>query len=111
MSEVIKTRKLLAEIHCRIGHRNCEDVRQPAAHELSHGPAGRLLKLLDRHQFRPAHIHSIENPVSITAPGYAPLETQLFDRGHKHLADDAVFTVKQSLIVDFVPKRYIARAV
>ncbi|KAI9817630.1 MAG: hypothetical protein M1832_004634 [Thelocarpon impressellum] len=63
------------------------------------GPAGKLLRLLDRHPMRPAHIHFI-----ISAPSYQPLVTQLFDRRDKHIADDAVFAVKASLVVDFLPR-------
>ena len=39
------------------------------------GPAGQLLKMLDRHPYRPAHIHFI-----VSAPGYKPLVTQIFDK-------------------------------
>ncbi|KAJ9614359.1 hypothetical protein H2200_002495 [Cladophialophora chaetospira] len=63
------------------------------------GPAGKLLQLLDRHPMRPAHIHCI-----VTAAGYKRLTTELFDRRDKHVYDDAVFAVKEDLIVDFVPK-------
>ena len=63
------------------------------------GPAGKLLQLLDRHPMRPAHIHFI-----ISAPNYNPIVTQVFDRKDKHLSDDAVFAVKESLIVDFLPR-------
>lgn len=62
------------------------------------GPAGKLLQLLDRHPMRPAHIHFI-----ISAPNYKPIITQVFDRRDKHITDDAVFAVKESLIVDFLP--------
>ena len=64
------------------------------------GPAGQLLKLLDRHPMRPAHTHFI-----INAPGYKPIITQIFDRRDKHLTDDAVFAVKDSLIVDYLPRK------
>lgn len=40
----------------------------------------------------------------ITAPGYKPIVTQIFDRRDKYITDDAVFAVKDSLIVDFVPR-------
>lgn len=63
------------------------------------GPAGKLLQLLDRHPMRPAHIHFI-----VKAPNYKPIITQLFDRRDKHITDDAVFAVKESLVVDFLPK-------
>ncbi|KAB8078253.1 Intradiol ring-cleavage dioxygenase [Aspergillus leporis] len=64
------------------------------------GPAGKLLKLMDRHPFRPAHIHIIA-----TCDGYKPLTTQIFDRKDQYLTNDSVFAVKDSLIVDFVPRK------
>lgn len=63
------------------------------------GPAGDLLKMLDRHPMRPAHIHVI-----VEAPSYKGVVTELFDRRDKHVYDDAVFAVRESLIVDFVPR-------
>ena len=45
---------------------------------------------------RPAHIHFL-----ITAPGYRRLITHLFAAGDPYLASDAVFGVKQSLVVEF----------
>ena len=62
----------------------------------SDGPAGELLKLMDRHPHRPAHIHLI-----VTAPGYKALTTQIFDRSDAYLSSDAVFAVKDSLVIDF----------
>ncbi|KAL2843517.1 Intradiol ring-cleavage dioxygenase [Aspergillus pseudoustus] len=64
------------------------------------GPAGKLLKLMDRHPFRPAHIHIIA-----TCDGYKPLTTQIFDRKDPYLTNDSVFAVKDSLIVDFVERK------
>ena len=69
------------------------------------GPAGKLLALLDRHPMRPAHIHFI-----VSAPKYKPIITQIFDRRDKHLTDDAVFAVKDSLVVDFLPRKGDGRA-
>jgi catechol 1,2-dioxygenase len=86
----------------------------------SDGPSGKLLQLMDRHPFRPAHIHfivsaaspssdssSVSNGADISlqalAEGYKPITTQIFDRRSKYLDDDSVFAVKESLIVDFVP--------
>lgn len=63
------------------------------------GPAGKLLQLLDRHPMRPAHIHFI-----VSAPGHSTLTTQIFDRRDKHITDDTVFAVKESLICDFLPR-------
>ncbi|KAL4921039.1 Intradiol ring-cleavage dioxygenase [Aspergillus aurantiobrunneus] len=64
------------------------------------GPAGKLLKLMDRHPFRPAHIHIIA-----THDGYKPLTTQIFDRKDPYLTNDSVFAVKDSLIVDFIERK------
>ncbi|KAJ5294397.1 hypothetical protein N7508_009218 [Penicillium antarcticum] len=64
------------------------------------GPAGKLLELMDRHPFRPAHIH-----ILATCEGYRPLTTQIFDRKDKYLDNDSVFAVKDSLVVDFVPRK------
>lgn len=61
------------------------------------GPAGKLLQALDRHPMRPAHIHFL-----LTAPNYKSLVTQIFDRKSAYIDNDAVFAVKDSLIVDFI---------
>ena len=45
---------------------------------------------------RPAHIHYI-----VSAPGYETLVTHIFPTGDPYLESDAVFGVKESLIVDF----------
>jgi catechol 1,2-dioxygenase len=39
----------------------------------------------------------------VTAPGYKPLITQIFDRQCEYLDNDSVFAVKDSLVVDFQP--------
>ncbi|MFO1352187.1 MAG: intradiol ring-cleavage dioxygenase [Gammaproteobacteria bacterium] len=59
------------------------------------GPVGKLLTALGRHPYRPAHIHFI-----IGAPGYESVTTHLFVSGDAYLESDAVFGVKDSLIVD-----------
>lgn len=61
------------------------------------GPVGKMLRLLGRHPFRPAHIHMI-----VSAEGYVPVTTHLFVKGDKYLDSDAVFGTKDSLVVDFV---------
>ena len=60
------------------------------------GTVGQLLKALGRHPFRPAHIHFIVN-----AGGFQPITTHIFTPDDPYLASDAVFGVKESLIVDF----------
>lgn len=58
------------------------------------------MKLFDRHNFRPAHIHLI-----VKADGHNPLTTQIFDANSDYLKDDAVFAVKDGLAVHFVPRK------
>jgi catechol 1,2-dioxygenase len=61
------------------------------------GTVGNLLRAMGRHAWRPAHVHFI-----ISAPGFETLTTHLFVNGDEYLDSDAVFGVKDSLIVDFV---------
>ncbi|KAK4650662.1 hypothetical protein QC762_709460 [Podospora pseudocomata] len=63
------------------------------------GPAGRLLGLLDRHPNRPGHIHFI-----VSAEGHRALTTQLYDSRDRWVDDDAVFAVKDELVVRFEPR-------
>lgn len=62
------------------------------------GPAGDLLQLMDRHPYRPSHIHW-----RVTQPGFRPLITQIYDRTCEYVQNDSVFAVKDELIVDIVP--------
>ena len=63
------------------GGRYCFRTVRPSSYPIPHdGPAGRLLRALGRHPYRPAHIHFI-----ISAEGYAPLTTQLFVSGDEYL--------------------------
>jgi catechol 1,2-dioxygenase len=63
----------------------------------SDGPVGDMLKATGRHPWRPAHIHFV-----VSAEGFEPVTTHIFDRADPYLASDAVFAVKDSLICDFV---------
>jgi hydroxyquinol 1,2-dioxygenase len=63
----------------------------------SDGPVGAMLKATGRHPWRPAHIHFV-----VSADGYGPVTTHIFDRTDPYLESDAVFAVKDSLICDFV---------
>ena len=62
----------------------------------SDGPVGAMLRATGRHPWRPAHIHFV-----VSADGYEPVTTHLFDRRDEYLGSDAVFAVKDSLICDF----------
>jgi hydroxyquinol 1,2-dioxygenase len=63
----------------------------PVPHD---GPVGAMLKASRRHPYRPAHLHFM-----IAHPGFETLVTHLFMAGDPYLDSDAVFGVKQSLIV------------
>ena len=60
------------------------------------GPVGRLMKATGRHPFRPAHVHFM-----ISAPGCKTLVTHVFRAADEYLDSDAVFGVKQALVVEF----------
>ncbi|MEZ5652503.1 MAG: intradiol ring-cleavage dioxygenase [Burkholderiaceae bacterium] len=62
------------------------------------GPVGDMLHKLERHTWRPAHIHTM-----VQCEGYHSVTTHLFVNGDQYLDSDAVFGVKDSLIVDFTP--------
>ncbi|KAF8881209.1 intradiol ring-cleavage dioxygenase [Infundibulicybe gibba] len=61
----------------------------------SDGPVGDLISKLARHPFRPAHLHMM-----IQAPGFEKLTTALYFKGDRFIPSDAVFGVKNSLIVE-----------
>ncbi|KAI9732755.1 MAG: hypothetical protein M1818_007489 [Claussenomyces sp. TS43310] len=63
------------------------------------GPAGVLLKLMDKHPFRPAHIH-----LMVTADDHKGCTTQLYPDNDPYLTTDSVFAVKDDLILHFNPK-------
>ncbi len=67
----------------------------PASYPIpSDGPVGEMLAALHRHPMRPAHIHFI-----LRAAGYESLTTHIFIAGDPYLDSDAVFGVKDALIV------------
>lgn len=69
---------------------------RPSAYPIpADGPVGELLAASGRHPMRPAHLHFM-----VTAPGYRTLITHIFVAGDEYLASDAVFGVKDSLVVD-----------
>ena len=63
----------------------------------SDGPVGRMLRATGRHPWRPAHIH-----FRVSADGFEPLTTHIFDAIDPYLQSDAVFAVKPSLVATFV---------
>lgn len=64
------------------------------------GPVGAMLGKMGRHPNRPGHMH-----FKVSAEGYSPVTTHLFVANSPYLDSDAVFGVRDSLVVDFVPHK------
>lgn len=63
------------------------------------GPVGELLRATGRHPWRPSHLHFI-----VTASGHRSLVTEVFPSDDPYLDEDAVFGVRERLIMDYVKK-------
>jgi catechol 1,2-dioxygenase len=75
------------------------DVRttKPVDYQIpTDGPVGRMLDATGRTSWRPAHTH-----FKVSCPGYRTVITHVFDATSPHLDSDAVFGVRDSLVVDF----------
>ena len=62
----------------------------------SDGPVGAMLRAMGRHPNRPGHIH-----LMVSREGFVPLTTHLFAADSPYLESDAVFGVRDSLIVPY----------
>jgi catechol 1,2-dioxygenase len=82
----------------RLGRYEIRTVRPVPYPIPDDGPVGQLLGDTGRHPWRAAHIHA-----KVSAPGFEPLTTHLFDGESEYLDSDTVFGVKESLIKEFVP--------
>ena len=82
-----------SDVAGRFYFRCVKPVSYPVPHD---GPVGKMLVATGRHPMRPGHLHFM-----IEAPGCDKLVTHLFVKGDKYLDSDAVFGVKESLIVNF----------
>lgn len=69
------------------------------------GPVGELLRAGGRDAWRPAHFHFI-----VSADGHAPLVTELFSEGDPYIERDAVFGVRESLVIRYVRHESAASA-
>jgi catechol 1,2-dioxygenase len=58
------------------------------------GPVGELLAATGRESWRPAHTHFM-----VSRAGYKTLITHVFDASSAHLRSDAVFGVRESLVI------------
>ena len=61
------------------------------------GPVGELFRATGRTPWRPSHLHFI-----VQTPGYRSLVTEVFANGDPYLDSDAVFGVREDLIMDYV---------
>lgn len=68
------------------------------------GPVGSMLDKMGRHLNRPGHMHMM-----LEAPGHQKLVTHIFVKDSPYLDSDAVFGVRNSLVVDF-PKHAPGKA-
>ena len=94
--------RLRSDAEGRVHFKCITPVSYPVPHD---GPVGQMLVACGRHPMRPGHLHFM-----IEAPGFEKLVTHLFVKGDKYLASDAVFGVKESLIVDFRRKNAAGEA-
>lgn len=60
------------------------------------GPVGELLHATGRHPWRPSHLHFIA-----TAPGCRSLVTEVFPSDDPYLDEDAVFGVREKLVMEY----------
>lgn len=77
------------------GRVRCRSVMPIPYQVPTNGPVGDLLRVSQRHPWRPAHVH-----FRIAADGHPPLTTHLFPTGDPYLEGDAVFGVKPALVID-----------
>ena len=61
------------------------------------GPVGELFRATGRTPWRPSHLHFI-----VQKPGYKSLVTEVFANEDPYLDADAVFGVREDLIMDYV---------
>ncbi|MCJ1409735.1 hypothetical protein MMC19_003818 [Ptychographa xylographoides] len=75
---------------------------KPVPYPIPHdGPVGQLLEKVHRHPYRPSHMHFM-----FEKEGWDHLITALYLRGDPYETSDAVFGVKQSLVVNLHPADY-----
>jgi protocatechuate 3,4-dioxygenase beta subunit len=71
---------------------------KPSAYPIPYdGPVGQMLTAMGKHPYRPAHVHFI-----VSADGYRAVTTELYVDGDTYLDSDAVFGVRDTLVVPFV---------
>ncbi len=77
--------------------RYCFTTVRPAPYTVpDDGPVGELLHATGRHPWRPSHLHFI-----VIADGHKSVVTELFPEDDPYLDEDAVFGVRESLILHY----------
>ncbi|MEO1155255.1 MAG: hydroxyquinol 1,2-dioxygenase, partial [Pseudomonadota bacterium] len=70
---------------------------KPVEYEVpTDGPGGDLLRASGRHAWRPSHLHFI-----VEADGFRPLVTEVFASDDQYLDGDAVFGVREDLVMEY----------
>lgn len=73
---------------------------RPVPYEVpTDGPGGELLGATGRHAWRPSHLHFI-----VKAPGFRSLVTEVFPDDDPYLDADAVFGVRDDLMMHYEPQ-------
>ncbi len=85
--------RFLTDAEGRYAFRTVRPVSYPVPTD---GPVGDILMRMGRHAWRPAHIHFIASK-----PGYRRLVTHIFAHDDPYIDSDAVFGVKEALLVEF----------
>lgn len=89
--------RLRAKYHAEPDGTYCVRTITPKGYSIPmDGPVGALIGQTGISHFRPAHVHFL-----LTAEGFEPLITHLFEEGAEYLDSDVVFGTKQELVVSF----------
>ena len=68
------------------------------------GPVGELLHATGREPWRPSHLHFM-----VSAPGFKTLVTEVFPHDDPYIDRDAVFGVREELLIEYVEHRDVAK--
>lgn len=85
--------KFMTDAAGRFGFRSVKPAGYPVP---THGPVGDMLRIQNRHPYRPAHLHFLG-----FKEGFKTLITQVFVDDDEHLESDVVFGVTRTLIGGF----------
>ncbi len=86
-----------AQLRCDAGGNFCFTTVKPLPYTVPYdGPAGVMLRALNRNAWRPSHLHVI-----VEAPGHVPVVTEIFPTDDEWLDRDAVFGVRADLLMEY----------